>query len=117
MFERFCKEYLPDGGTSLTKISSKSELKLDDDLAELLDRFGGTSFNGGMYRIISANELAHWNELIGNTFPIFNGQINCFGVDWLGRILALDGRRAHQGGTGVVMLQPGTAEVLEIPSN
>lgn len=50
-------------------------------------------------------------------FPRFSAHSKCFGVDWLGRIFAVDGRRLVGGAPGVVMFEPGTGEALEVPCN
>lgn len=50
-------------------------------------------------------------------FPEFKGRITCFGYDWLGRMFALDAGRRENDQPGVVMLEPGTGDVLEIPAN
>jgi hypothetical protein len=86
-------------------------------LNELIARFGGASFNRGLYRIMRASDAAEWNVRIALAFPAHTNQTICFGYDWLGRVFALDGRRLEQGQPGVVMFEPGTGDALEIPAN
>ncbi|QGW82235.1 T6SS immunity protein Tdi1 domain-containing protein [Variovorax paradoxus] len=50
-------------------------------------------------------------------FPSFVGKVTCFGIDWLGRVFALDRTRLIDGAAGVVLLEPGTGAALEIPCN
>jgi hypothetical protein len=84
-------------------------------LNNLIDRFGGTSFEGGLYRVIRALDVSEWNDRIARAFPEFGGRITCFGFDWLGRVFAIDPKRSEQGQPGVVMFEPGTGKALEIP--
>ena len=67
-------------------------------LNEFLKAFGGESFNNGIYRVFSAPSIERWNDLISYAFPKFRAHANCFAVDWLGRIFALDDRRLERGG-------------------
>jgi len=51
-----------------------------------------------------------------NRFFEFARRANCFGCDWLGRQFALDSRRLNGREPLVLMAEPGTGEVLEIPA-
>ena len=86
-------------------------------LNELLTSFGGASFRKGLYRIIRAQDLVRWNARITLGFPEFAGRITCFGYDWQGTAFAVDTQRLEEGQPGVLMFEPGTAEILEIPAN
>lgn len=86
-------------------------------LNELIARFGGASFNRGLYRVMRASDVHEWDARIALAFPTYTNQIRCFGYDWLGRVFAVDNRRLEQGQPGVVMFEPGTGEALEIPAN
>lgn len=113
MFDRFASLFLPDAlgsderGTSIT----------DPYASEFFSRFGGQSYNGGLYRVIAASGVRSWNDLIEGAFPVFKGRVHCFAFDWLGRVFALDRQRHVQDGLGVVMFEPGTGQALEIPCN
>ena len=89
----------------------------DLNVDQLLQLFSGKSFNGGLYRIVPAGTLQRWNERASAAFPSFAGRLTCFGMDWLGRAFAVDASRQVEGAPGVVLLEPGTGEVLEIPCN
>lgn len=80
-------------------------------------QFAGVSFNGGVYRVHQLKNLAKWNHQIRTAFPEFSKRIWCFGYDWLGRHFALDTGRLEQGKPQVLLLEPGTGEGLEIPSD
>jgi len=86
-------------------------------LNELLDSFGGASFKQGLYRIIRAQDLAAWNARVNLGFPEAAGRITCFGYDWQGTAFAVDTERLEEGQPGVLMFEPGTGEILEIPAN
>lgn len=64
----------------------------------------------GAYRRLDGAEIAAVREEVFAAFPDFAGLAEIFGTDWLGRVFAEQG----DGGT-VLLLEPGTAEVLEIP--
>lgn len=117
MFDIFKLAFQPDAGEVNTKVALSSGTVADDELRELLTQYGGKSFNKGVYRIIALNDVAYWNDLVLSAFPSFSGRITCFAVDWLGRVFAIDTERLEDMRPGVVMLEPGTADVLEIPCN
>jgi len=113
MFERFSSRYrLDDPVAGDTSVAS-----LPPEVKTLLEAFGGGSFNGGIYRVVSARMAVDLSELVARTFPRFPGKITCFGVDWLGRLFAQDQHRSLNGLPGVVMIEPGTGEMLQIPCN
>lgn len=64
----------------------------------------------GAYRRLDAADVAAIADDVFAAFPEFAGLAQIFGADWLGRVFATQG----QGGE-VLLLEPGTAEALEIP--
>lgn len=86
-------------------------------LPELLKLMGGASFSGGLYRIICHADLELWKSRVTLAFPQFKNRILCFGYDWLGSVFAIDFERFEGTQPGVVMFEPGTGKVLEIPFN
>lgn len=70
---------------------------------------------GGAYRMHRHEDVARFTALAVEAFPQFKGRIQCFGADWLGRQFATDRQRVVEGEPQVLMLEPGTGEVLEIP--
>lgn len=64
----------------------------------------------GAYRRLTYAEIAAVNGEVFAAFPDFAGLSTIFGVDWLGRVFAEQGD-----GGEVLLLEPGTAEALEIP--
>ena len=65
----------------------------------------------GAYRAFEPAEVEPATRLAQEAFPEFAQRITCFGCDWLGRMFATDRQRSGE----VLMLEPGTGEVLEIP--
>ena len=65
----------------------------------------------GAYRRLSGDDVAPIADDVVAAFPEFGGRIKIFGADWLGRVFATDSARNGE----VLLLEPGTAEALEIP--
>lgn len=85
------------------------------DQSDLVGRFGGASFEQGLYRVVRASDVGEWNARVTAAFPDFAKRIACFGFDWLGRAFATDAARLERGRPSVLMFEPGTGETLEIP--
>lgn len=114
MFEIFQSLFLKDTALSVESDGSAPHSEVVG-LNSLIERFGGASFEHGIYRVVRASEVHEWNTRAAIPFPEFGGSITCFGFDWLGRVFAVDRRRCERGQPGVVMFEPGTGEALEIP--
>jgi hypothetical protein len=111
MYEQFAASFLPDAPTS-----EEGRATSDDQYVfEVVQHFGGQSFNGGLYRVLSASDVRSWNHAMEAAFPEFNRSVHCFAFDWLGRVFAVDGRRQVRKGFGVVMFEPGSGQALQIP--
>lgn len=83
-----------------------------EDLAE---RFAGCSFENGLYRLHDASSGPRALAWIAESFPEFAHRACPFGYDWLGRQFAIDTGRVVAGQALVLLLEPGTGDVLEIP--
>jgi hypothetical protein len=115
VFERFSQNF---STVERTQADSKTAPATGvEELDELLSRFGGCSFNSGLYRLHLPSEVGEWSSIVGNAFRGFSGRITCFGYDWLGRQFALDSQRKQDGAAMVTLFEPGTGEALEIPCN
>lgn len=116
MLEAFKKAFTKD-----TMLSVESDGSTPHSLVagwtNLVQHLGGCSFNQGLYRVIRASDAGAWNARVAVAFPDFGNRITCFGFDWLGRVFAVDPKRAESGQPGVVMFEPGTGEALEVPCN
>lgn len=115
MFERFLKHFVRDPALSMLPNGSGSHL--DTELTELTRRFGGSSFENGLYRVIRSLDVDAWDARVATAFPEFGDRISCFGYDWLGRAFAIDRGRFEQGLPGVVMFELGSGDILDIPCN
>lgn len=115
MLETFKRHFKPDSTSVPPSIGSG--VGLAPDIAKLLAELGGSSFNGGLYRVVRLSDLDVWASRIEYAFPEFAGRVTCFGYDWLGRAFAIDATRPEAGRPGVVMFEPGTGEALKIPAN
>jgi hypothetical protein len=116
VFEAFQRKFTPDLNALPDAVDALPNLDIPG-LSELVARFGGASFNGGLYRIVRASGMSAWNTRISLAFPEFAKGTTVFGYDWLGRAFATERGRLEQGQPGVVMFEPGTGEALEIPAN
>lgn len=75
------------------------------------------AFFDGAYRLHRSGDVGRFTDLARTAFPDFADRIECFGADWLGRQFARDHGRHQDGQPLVLMLEPGTGEVLEIPAD
>jgi hypothetical protein len=109
MLERFSARFhMTDG-----KAGGPGET--DDSLTGLFDRFGGCTFERGLYRVHDRDSSLRGSQWVNEGYPEFQGKLICFGFDWLGRQFALDPFRGSDPDFDVVMLEPGTGEALEVP--
>ena len=118
MFTGFCNffQVKPNEGKETNQSLGFNDIqKKSTGFVELLSNFQGMSFSNGLYRFHKLEEIAHWNEIILDAFPEFDGRISCFGYDWLGRHFSLDSGRVENNQPQILMFEPGTGEVLEIP--
>lgn len=117
MFERFEAHFIKDEVSKTSDPIVLSESFGVPQLKELFLRFEGASFNRGLYRVVGKKSFDWAVNFISSIFPIFGSKVVPFGYDWLGRIFTIDSSRNEDGLAGVVMFEPGTGEVLEIPCN
>lgn len=75
------------------------------------------AFFGGAYRPHAAEDVGRFTALAAAAFPNFSRRITCFGADWLGRQFAEDEERLVGGERQILMLEPGTGEVLELSTS
>jgi len=116
MYEIFLSSFEPDFvGPCKDNTARDPTDKSDHEV--FLSCFSGTSFNGGLYRIINENDLDLWNNRVLFAFPQFEKRILCFAYDWLGSVFATDSGRLVNGNHGVLMFEPGTGKALNIPSD
>jgi hypothetical protein len=109
---KFDAVFLPD---AFPVTSAKAVAIPEPYLASLLTKWGGTSFNRGIYRLLCSDDLQRWTAVAESAFPELAGRLIPFGFDWLGRMFALDRQRFVEGAPAVNLLEPGTGQVLETP--
>lgn len=114
MFEAFQQHFTPDLNALPDAAGAPSGLSVPG-LGELIARFGGASFNGGLYRVIRGSDIGIWDARVSEGFPEFAERITCFGYDWLGRAFAADAQHGEKG--GLLMFEPGTGEVFDVPAD
>ena len=117
MFSNFISEFQP----STRSVQDKGPMLEPLGLAvpgyiDFMTKYSGVSVAGGLYRIHEVEKIERWNGIISDAFPKFHSNLSCFGFDWLGRQFALDGERLTAGGPEILMFEPGTGEVLEVPA-
>ena len=112
MLEVFSKHYIRDG-----RVDAEEALSIASNVQDLIQNLGGASYSNGLYRVIRSNEKTEWDLIVAQAFPVFGNRLSCFAYDWLGRIFSLDPEREIDGLPGVIMLEPGTGQTLEIPSH
>jgi hypothetical protein len=116
MLKRFAASFqLLPGGQVPARSWRDERLLAIAGYTELAGRFAGCSFENGLYRIHDAESRPHAESLVAEAFPQFAGRACPSGFDWLGRHFAADPERLDGGEPLVLMLEPGTGEVPEIP--
>lgn len=102
----------PDGGVP----AGTSGPKAPPEVAPIVAALGGVSLAGGLYRVFTPREVEHWTAVAREGFPQFGHRVTVFAADWLGRLFATDaGRLDATGAPLVLLLEPGTGQVLEVP--
>lgn len=115
MFNRFLDHFVPDYEPTRRDDGNQGFEHSDLAVREFFSRFGGASFNKGLYRVLRSSELQDWNATVEGAFPAFREKLTCFGVDWLGRIFALDASRQVNRRSGVTIFEPGSGQALMVP--
>jgi len=111
MFSKFLNKYTVDKTLSIDSGAEAPEsIKMIEGASDFLINHQGAIFNGGLYKVLPFREAKKWNELVLGIFSQFKGNIECFGIDWLGRVFAWDFQ--HQ---KILSLDPGFGEVITIP--
>lgn len=122
MFERFQANYKLTAKSGDSAFISRDVLLRESVLSDYVDAvttlfglYSGGTFNDGMYRLHNVADIEKWTEIVVKCFPKYRGQLLCFGYDWLGRHFALN--VATKASENIFMFEPGTGEVLDIPTN
>jgi hypothetical protein len=112
----FAAHFEPDGGGVLSA-PRDSLLAGASSYQVFVEEIAGKTFNRGAYRGHDAASAAQARQLVVAAFPeIAESVSQPFGYDWLGRQFALDGNRTDGDEPLVLLCQPGTGHVLNIPA-
>ncbi|WP_460850410.1 T6SS immunity protein Tdi1 domain-containing protein [Nocardioides ultimimeridianus] len=85
--------------------------------SEFAAEFAGVTFSGGLYRVHDVQTGPQSSVLVAEAFPELAQRTCPFAYDWLGRQFAVDVARVAGGVPQVLLLEPGTGEALEIPTD
>src|SRR4051812_6250378 len=115
MFKRFESNFNQDASENTATIPAAQSI--EPRLQDFFERFRGTSFNRGLYRIMAADAFEFASQFTAEAFPEVSRGVVPFSYDWLGRIFALDPARLESKWPAVLILEPGTGKLLQIPAN
>jgi hypothetical protein len=115
MYEKFRSSLAADGPASAPGAADLRffEGVKDAQLKELLKRFAGTTFGGGLYRVATPKQMRGATDFIKTAHPGAAGKTLGFGYDWMGNIFAIDVSRRARAGFAVRLFLPGSGEILE----
>jgi hypothetical protein len=121
MFPEFQKKYVATsrGGANIPMTTAfvPEIIKPQGDVMKFLSEYQGTTFNRGLYRVLSSRTTEKWSHLIAAGFPDYADRIWPFACDWLGRMFVLDNERIINGNPLILMMEPGTGEALQVPAD
>ena len=116
MFERFARRFAISEEPAVRQAWNESRLVAADGYGEFAERWAGCTFERGLYRIHDASSGPRGLALIEECFPAYRSRATPFGFDWLGRQMALDSERAESGEPLVLLFEPGSGEVFQVPA-
>lgn len=120
MFDRFRTRFKEDHGDRSDGRSApiiNPKLRDVTGFADFVAEFAGASFEGGVFRVHSSGSAAQATDLLRGAFPDLAERVVLFGYDWLGRQFALDFGRTREAEPQILLIEPGTGQALEIPTN
>jgi len=117
MFSTFLSTF-----TQTSKVESGSQPDLLDKIEpyatgfkEIMSNYAGATFDNGLFRLHTTAEIPKWSQAVEETLPTLKGRLVCFAYDWLGRQFAFDKSRTDANQMLILLLEPGSGEVFEIP--
>jgi hypothetical protein len=108
MFELFEDEFTVTGRVDVVSSGNEGALSV------FRARYGGSTFNNGLYRAHTTESAAASAVRVAEAFA-WRGDFACFAFDWLGREFAVNLSNLRLNDPPVLLFEPGTGEVLEIP--
>ena len=128
-FSKFKHHYRPDSFSkrSITDWSLNDVEKIVGGqvtgYSEFLRFVAHSSFEGGLIRFLLPQllfpfSLINWNSPNGwiNSWQKYKDRLFVFAYDWLGRQIAFDRTRTISSELMISILEPGTGEILEVPT-
>ncbi len=110
MLTRFSDKFIITTSSSTVDEDKDFYRDLPKELFELMNSFGGSSFNNGLYRIHSFKSSMQWSLLIAEYFNQYNHKIYPFSFDWMGRQFCLSISNSNT----IYMFDPATGEDFEL---
>lgn len=111
MLEKFLSKFKVS--SKVTKDEDNSFFKdVPSELFTLLNVYGGSSFNNGLYRLHTFKSSLRWVINITEHFKKYSNNIYPFGYDWMGRQFCLG-----KSNNIIYMFDPATGEDLEFQQN
>lgn len=84
---------------------------------EFAQAYAGAEFGDGAYRVHDALSGSNSMSLVEEYFFWRAGELFPFAFDWLGRQFALDSSKPLKGSFQVVLLEPGSGQILNTPED
>lgn len=113
---KFLEKYHVDYSSKCDIFNKEVDL-ISCNVVSLLSYFGGLSFNRGIYRFHNANSAQIWTKIAIESIPILDGNLYCFGYDWLGRQFAINSHDKFSMDQLVLILDPESGEAYRVERN
>jgi hypothetical protein len=84
--------------------------RVDAKFREVIERFGGKTFDHGLYRVHRGDELDRYTKIMCEYFIAIKDKAIVFGSDWLGRQFAVSFNEQVAGKPTVLCLEPGVPD-------
>lgn len=117
MFDEFIEAFGVDPPTAQTSsFWADPELLGVPGYEQMLDKYAGRSFGGGIYRFHTATTAPAMLAKINEYFPEFRWRLRPLSYDWLGRQFCIDRSRTRGAEPLVLLVEPGSGEALKVPT-
>jgi hypothetical protein len=118
MFLKFDSHFARDPfGAEAFELRPGTMAKIYPPLRSFFARYGGQSFNNGLYRVIGPSTMDDAGDFVSYAFPRVRERAKCFAYDWTGRIFALDAARSHHGEPQMIVFEPDHGSAFEASCN
>ena len=108
LFEAFDSIYLRTGTSKeALSVSARPEIA---DVRQVLDEYGGATYEDGLYRFLSSHDAPRWTQALERFFPTESGDVEAFAQDWQGNLFGYRDRS----NPAVLLFQIGSGDVFEI---